>query len=339
MAKEYTIHNVKPFERLGAGRNLITALGFFAPEASADFRISLDHIVCDEADPQKVNGRFTYSDFNIQTSQKFSNFSFSLPHVVEKGGVTGADVLGVRRFGGREDEQAVMADMIATKQIEQYQRHQRTVELQQARSLFSNTVDLGVEGVLDVAAELGIDQGTSTAWDLTSLESINHPMKQLMSKRNALVKSLGALSNKVTGMFCFLGDDAFNALKYNDLVRDDYKYSLNPSDNPLVRYSEELEIFESIQLNNIHFLNVGMDSEIAEMVGTSGFLVPRFDADAGVMTRYYGPATRMTKIRGVAPYYSYSIEDDYGNVSVESEFSSLPVNKLPSAAVKFDVTI
>ena len=226
MAKDsYTIHNVKPFERLGAGRNLITALGFFAPEASADFRISLDHIVCDEADPLKVNERFNYADYNIKAAQKFSNFSFSLPHVVEKGGVTGADVLGVRRFGGREDEQAVMADMIATKQIEQFQRHQRTVELQQARSLFSNTVDLGVEGVLDVAAELGIDQGTSTAWDLTSLESINHPMKQLAGKRNALVKSLGALSNKVTGMFCFLGDDAFNALKYNDLVREDYKYN------------------------------------------------------------------------------------------------------------------
>lgn len=338
MAKDsYTIHNVKPFERLGAGRNLITALGFFAPEASPDFRISLDHIVASEADPQKVNGRFNYADYNVKAAQKFSNFSFSLPHVVEKGGVTGADVLGVRRFGGREDEQAVMADMIATKQIEQYQRHQRTVELQQARSLFDNTVDLGAEGVLDVADELGIAQGTSTAWDLTSLESINHPMKQLMSKRNALIKSLGALSNKVTGIFCFLGDDAFNALKYNDLVREDHKY--DPDSSPLLRYSSELEIFESMVLNNIQFINVGMDSDITEMVGTSGFLVPRFDADAGVMTRYYGPATRMTKIRAVAPYYSYSIEDDYGNVSVESEASSLAINKLPSNTLKFDVTI
>ena len=337
MSSEYTQINVKAFEVVGAGRNLLSSLGLFHAEATPDFRISLDHIVVNDADGLSVNERFNYSDYNIQAAPRFSNYAFSLPHTVTKGVVTNADVLGKRRFGGGESDQAIMADLVSQKAITQHNGYLRTKELQLAHSLFSNTVDLGVEGSLDVSAELGISQSVGTALDLSA--PTTHPMKDIMGKRNQLVKSLQSLSNKVTGIFVFMGDEAFTALKYNDLIRDDYKHTVNPEVNPLVKFSEELEVFESMTLNNITFINVGMDSELAAVVGDDAFMVPRFSADAGVMSTYHGPAARNGKIHAVAPYYAYTFQDNYGSVSVESEFSSLPINKLPSAVLKFPVTL
>lgn len=336
---QYTIVNTAPFSKVPVGRNLISSLGFFDDqELIPDYKLSFDHVVGNDISEQSPVERFNYSEFTAGTMPKFSTHAIEIPHFVEKNFVGSADYNGIRAMGGRCDQAAVKADLVAQRQVLQYQRYLRTTELAKQRSLFENKILLDNGKEIDIAAELGIQQATGPTLDLTDLTT--HPMKTMSVMKNNLVKSLGQLSNQVTGLFVFLGDAEFSALKYSPELREDYRYVMNPSVNPLTAFNTELEVYESMTLNGVTYINVSLDAQLSATVGSGrGFMVPRFDPQAGVMTQFSGKAIRQTKINHLADWYSYYLEDPYGQIQVESEYSQANIVKLPSSIVSFPITM
>ncbi|EGT3594266.1 major capsid protein E [Serratia marcescens] len=325
---------VAPFKEVRPGNYLLQELDLFATTPSKAPTARISDIVESEASELQQNDRYG-ADTNSVKIDKAAMYEAEVPIVHQTASVRPHDWQG--KISAIDGKEMTIEECVAARaerfQIDYLER----VEKDLAQAIFTNTAEathtdagnvdfVSVTGKAPISQE--IDFGTADTADLSS---------QFNKARRLLNKELRGARSFLEGMIVFCGAELYDRVRTSAYNAQLIMHKVDGA--PKNAYTNQLIAgHEFFDWQNLRFILI--DDERYSVDEKSGLMLPKFSrTDVNPMRLVQGPCSRNQIIAqgGVQARYGWSNVDDNGMITMNQEFSHLPLNLRPNFQMKLKI--
>lgn len=319
---------IEAFKDIDPGSYLLQDLGIFSGSASSTPKARINDIVASQAQELDQTTRFG-SDSNHVVEPKPLPYDMELPSVFQTTTVSAADWQGI--VSPTTGDQKTIEECVADKALYMLQDYKYTREKDLSRAVFENRAiakhtDGGDFSFTDIT---GISRQSDTLIVGPSNSASNDMVTQFSRFARKLRKQYGRARAQQIGFYVFCGVELYDALKNNTMFTALAMSNGVDAGKPtgIFETAPKIKGYESFRWNEFQMILVD-DESLYNIAADEAVIVPRFgDRGSNPMRHVYGPASRHQGIaRGItAPRYVFQTVDDYGVITLHSEFSGIDI--------------
>lgn len=317
--------------RIPEQKNLIGSMGWFGTKS-----IRGDHLTFDvmENSVRTLNDSLRSTDKRNSIEAKgFDVHSVHIPHYSLESVVTREQIGGIRAFDSEAEKQ------VATAVAEHLADHSANIDLhhewQMANMLINAQLVTQEHSTYDMAAELGIAQGTM---ELTGATNPGDTLQQFRDMQRTVRDAFNG--GRVGGYLFLAGDDLFDRLiQDGDILNSFEMFQATAQGNPLMNMVGEVGAgYQAFTFGNCTIINY--QDSFSRPDGTTdqplGAQEGLFTVRGQVGNMYYGSENTLQGLsRAGQRAFSRTINDEMGRfVNCYSETNSLPLLLNPGATIK-----
>ncbi|WP_400258142.1 major capsid protein E [Serratia nevei] len=325
---------VAPFKEVRPGNYLLQELDLFATTPSKSPTARISDIVESEASELAQNDRYG-TDTNSVKIDKAAMYEAEVPIVHQTASIRPHDWQG--KISAIDGKEMTIEECVAARaerfQIDYLER----VEKDLAQAIFTNTAeaihtDAGNVDFVSVTGKAPISQDIDFG-QMNHLDIIS----QFNLARRSLNKEMRGARSFNEGLIVFCGPEFYDTVRTNSYNTQLTQYSVPGA--PRNAFTNQLIAgFEFFDWSNMRFILV--DDDRYEIDDKAGLMIPKFSrTDVNPLRLVQGPCSRNQIIAqgGVQARYGWSNVDDNGMITMNQEFSHLPLNLRPNFQMKLKI--